>query len=268
LLSVPTEAIGTIRQSVHTTLTNLGTSSEQVVSDLILAGRTQLEAGIRAEQEQKRAKGAVQPVAPSELKFGREESRDNDPPAAKPADGAEERTAWAQMIWMQLSLAGVVLLLGPVLVGLAVGYALRRSNLLFRVEVINAPSSGPTNLTVDPALLAALTSPTRYREGDLNRPQPADLPPQMPMPTASVEPEPAEMPVPETGEQFDLGPTYEEEQRALAEALLARERAILEAVLEQNLLLQQAVREENTQEREPWADGQGPDEHADRAWDE
>jgi hypothetical protein len=136
---------------------------------------------------------------------------------------------------------------GPLIVVFALGLMLKRSNLRFRVEVVN-PSGGtpfvPGQVGIDPALLAQPAPPPGQR--------PVEVP-------AAAQPAPEEA-VEEgrqTGEKFDLGPSYEEERQAMLEAQRQQELALLQEIFEQNLRLQEEIR----QEQEPEA-GAAPEDLA------
>jgi hypothetical protein len=128
-------------------------------------------------------------------------------------------------------------LLGPVLVVLLLALVVRGRGLRFRVDVVNSTPAGP--------IVARL---------ETNWPLPA--PPAQPtgpqtLPAEDAEPQSA-VEQASTAEDFDLGPSYEEEQQARADAARQQEQALLQEIFEHNLrLLEQIEHTSSDEEGDP-----------------
>jgi hypothetical protein len=155
------------------------------------------------------------------------------PAVEKPISTAsrEDPLPWYKVVWLQVIVGGSALVVGPMMVALMLGLMLRRSGLQFRVEVVN--SGHPMGLGI------------AYGVSHLDTTMP-DLPAQ---PVGRIGPdmagaamEAAASPEERTGEQFELGPSYEEERRAKEESQLQAERAIMQEIFEENLKLQRELR--------------------------
>jgi hypothetical protein len=204
---------------------NLGELGEQLIrSTGLLAAECQsaieaCTASVRASGD--RVKESLASVAPSRppaalwlLPAARPpEVAEPAPVAAAPA----ESPARAGMLWLPLAIGGFAVTL-PLAGLLALALALRRGGLQFRVELVSSSAAGlPLVARLEPAWQAG------------------------PAPAAAAAP-PAEAPrqeEPPSGEQFDLGPSYEEEQQAKDESLRLQEQAVLQQIFEDNLRLQE-----------------------------
>ncbi|MFO0845104.1 MAG: hypothetical protein U0797_22405 [Gemmataceae bacterium] len=162
------------------------------------------------------------------------------PAAERPAAAREDALPWYKVVWLQVVVGGSALVVGPLMVALMLGLMLRRSGLQFRVEVVNSPG--------------ALGQGVAYGVSRIDTSMP-DVPAR---PVGRIEPglgslaalaaqEAVSFPAPEdepamTGEQFELGPSYEEERVAKEESLRLCEQAILQEIFEENLKLQEELR--------------------------
>ena len=160
------------------------------------------------------------------------------PPPAPPAEPAPPHAAepvparsadaapWA--VWGQVGLVAGAVLLCPLLVVLLAGLLIRRTGIQFRVEVVNSSMGGPLGSRLDYGWgLPPVTGGAAAVADAVS----LSLDPEAP-PAAEAAP---------TGEQFDLGPSYEEEQQAKADAIRQQELAILQHIYEENLRLHQEI---------------------------
>jgi hypothetical protein len=144
----------------------------------------------------------------------------------------EDSLPWYKVVWLQVIVGGSALVVGPMMVAVMLGLMLRRSGLQFRVEVVH--SGHPIGLGI------------AYGVSHLDTTRP-DLPAR---PVGRIDPDMAAVaameatapPEEQTGEQFELGPSYEEERVAKEESLLQAERAIMQEIFEENLKLHQELR--------------------------
>jgi hypothetical protein len=131
--------------------------------------------------------------------------------------------------WLQVALLAAAILAFPVTVLLLAVVLVRRTGLQFKVEVMN---SGPVVARLEPgwpgAAMPAAYGPAPVaaaaplvEQGESLSP-PVEAPPQEP---------------PSTAQEFDLGPTYEEERLAKEESLRQQELALLQQVFEDNCRL-------------------------------
>jgi hypothetical protein len=130
---------------------------------------------------------------------------------------------------------------------------IRGSPLRLQVDLHNSAPTGPIVARLETGWPMPMPVPVSV---------PAATPTEgMPTLNLSAHEELAPPPEPEppfTGEQFDLGPSYEEEQQAKAEALRQQELAVLQEVFEQNLRLHEEVAQLAAEE-EPHKDLDGQD---------
>jgi hypothetical protein len=158
------------------------------------------------------------------------------PSAVKPTEKKQEspaavpRTAEPESMWASFALLAVAVLLCPLLVLLLAGLLIRRTGLQFKVEVLNSSPAGPVVARLEPGWSIAPATP--------NQGSPAAG--QQAVSESTVGEQPAEG-APFTGEHFDLGPSYEEEQQAKAQALQQQEAAVMQQIFEQNLRLQEEI---------------------------
>jgi hypothetical protein len=152
--------------------------------------------------------------------------------------------AWA--LWLVAALAAAALLVPPAVV-LLIALVVRRAGLKLRVEVLNSTPQGPIIARIEPGAWPMLVAPAAT--GTATGSSPATVEVQI-RPAEGAEPGSAEEP-PQTGEAFDLGPSYEEERLAREQALRQQEQAVLQEVFEQNLRLQQEIAALAEQDEEP-----------------
>jgi len=135
---------------------------------------------------------------------------------------------WQQLFLLQLPGTLVALLGGP-LIAVALILVLRRSGIMFRVEMVNPVGYVVAGASPQPA--QALPS--------------GNLPVDSALTAAGFEEPVAQQPEeePSTAEAFDLGLTYEEEKRLQDQALVQLEQAVLQQIFEDNRQLQQEIRQ-------------------------
>jgi hypothetical protein len=147
--------------------------------------------------------------------------------AAHHADEPPAASQTATAVWAQVGVMAGAVLVGPMLVILLAALLIRRTGLQFRVEVLNSSPAGHLLARFDPGL----SIPTTMQAGATPAESGAAT-----LPESVADEEPSQ-----TGEQFDLGPTYEEEQQAKAEALRQQELAVLQKIFEENVQLQEQI---------------------------
>lgn len=160
----------------------------------------------------------------------------NEPPAVSPPPAD-----FAPTFWIPLAAVAAVSLFAPVMVILLLAYVLRRSGIQLRVEFHGGLPLGLTLPTAPPAAVppaAPLDPTTALSEvaSSLDASTLADT-----APLAEKEPE-------FTGEHFELGPTYEEEQQARELERLQQEKALLQRIFEENLRLRADINAIKTSE--------------------
>lgn len=150
-------------------------------------------------------------------------------PEEKPRPTAEGQGEGPSKFLVHVALVQVLSVLGSLVVGplvllVALLFVLRRfkgAGSLLRVEVVNSGTPAPTFVYGGPA---AWPAPAAGGDGAEAHP-PAEAP---------AEPD-------TTAQQFDLGPTYEEERLQREEAERLRERAVLQHVYEDNVRLREQL---------------------------
>jgi hypothetical protein len=144
---------------------------------------------------------------------------------------------WRQVLLMQLP-ATIAALLGGPLVIVVVLLVLRRSGFMFRVEVVN-----PLGQVVGLTMPRLGIGPSHGGGSQERLEAETGLDHSSPHVSASQSEGPEAPPEePMTGEQFDLGPTYEEEKRQQEEGLKQQELAVLQQIFEENKQLQKELR--------------------------
>lgn len=176
-----------------------------------------------------------------------------EPPSSQPATPAEAQglTAadlhhlavslpWHQVFLMQLPVTLTIALGIPIVLIVGLLVVLRRSGVLLRVELVNSLGQGMggwlPRLTVGSSYEGASREEPAARAGSVGNGGGA-FPGHR-----EGEQEPA-CEEPFSGEHFELGPTYEEEKKLQAEALLQKELAVLRQVFEENKKLQEEIRQ-------------------------
>jgi hypothetical protein len=200
------------------------------------------------EQRQRAEEGPIKPSAPTPVPATSVGLAPVPAPAPPPAPAAAPREVRAEagVAWAQVALVVAVVLLCPLLVALMLAMILRRSGLQFRVEVVNSSPGGPIiarldpNWVMQPGMVPAAGQ--TMQAGEMAAAE---------QPALEKEPE-------VSGEQFDLGPSYEEERQAKLQALEQQELAVLQEVFEQNLRLREEI--DRLEEESPSPDGPYPDE--------
>lgn len=176
---------------------------------------------------------------------------------AHPSDELDEAGSlpWYKVVWLQLAFGAGALLLAPLIAALVLGLMIRRGGIQFRVEVVNSvPGVGLAyGITrIDPTQPDATAQPVGRIEADHDHlasiaALEAAAPPELEM----------------TGEQFELGPTYEEERLAQLQALHQQEQALLQEIFEQNLKLRAELIEQGYEPIQRSHDDNEHDDHAD-----
>ncbi|MFO0928823.1 MAG: hypothetical protein U0736_17685 [Gemmataceae bacterium] len=155
-------------------------------------------------------------------------------PAVTGAGRPVRRRYGRRVLWVQPALLTAVVT-GPLAVIAGLALMVRWSGMKFRVEIVNTGGTAMPDLAL---LRAALAPPpaaaTDTTPVDSLTAMSFDVPPAGDAP-------PQEDPF--TGEFFDLGPSYEEEQQMKQDALRAQEQAVLQQVFEENLKLRQELDE-------------------------
>jgi hypothetical protein len=174
------------------------------------------------------------------------------PAPASPSPAADAGTAGhfrEQVDWYHvamLQLIGIVAALvgGPLVVVVALAFLLRKSGSLVKVELYNTAGSCPPSVATSSYAADSSGSGAANMLQHLSAGAPSsvsgagDEAPAMDRLEASPEETSSS-----TAEQFDLGPSYEEERLAKEEALRLQEQAVLQEIFEQNLKLLEQVEE-------------------------
>jgi hypothetical protein len=148
------------------------------------------------------------------------------PPAAHAEEGPSRSFLYRIALVQVLSILGA-LVLGPLVLLAALCYVLRRytsaPGALFRVEVVNSLAPGTAMIVPAPAA----------GQGGV---------PEVEAAAALAEPaQEAGAPEASTAEQFDLGPTYEEERLLQEAAARQAEEALLRHIYEENVRLREQI---------------------------
>jgi hypothetical protein len=137
---------------------------------------------------------------------------------------------------------GAAILAAPFLLAFAFVFFVRQTGVQLRVEVVNSGTQAP--IAMMPMMQLAGIMPGMVPQ---MQPQSA-VPSTSPTPDAppsqegqTTDPAKAEYEEPFTAEEFDLGPSFEEEMQQKAQAQEQMELAVLQQIFEENLRLQKEL---------------------------
>jgi hypothetical protein len=243
LLPVPETPAGPTPQLPGPQASDAVSIAEAVLSDLAPSIKGCWETLTELQSMGRALSGAAASVGGAE----RQEAPRLEKPASAPVEAAsrEKPSEGSQQLWLQMLLTLGMVVLMPLLAALALALVLRRSSLRFRVELAGS-QTGPVVVSasrVDAAAFVPVETETpSSQETPLRLTETVEGP--------SVDPElfRLEQKEPEpTGEQFDLGPSYEEEKRAKEEALHQQEMAVLQQIFEDNRKLLEEIEESSAE---------------------
>lgn len=162
------------------------------------------------------------------------------PPVERSYADHESALPWYKVVWLQVAVGGSALVVGPLMVALMLGLMLRRSGLQFRVEVVNSPGALGQGVAYGVSRIDTTMPDVPARPVGRIGPDLGSLASLAAQEAVSFPGPEDESPMP--GEEFELGPSYEEERLAKEESLRLREQAILQEIFEENLKLREELR--------------------------